>query len=217
MDIPVKIQYADPPGIVIFEIEQISYMIEHDNSGRAFPYNLFQLGVGSVNAPNINEWLLLKTRGMHDLRHVLMLAQVWADGASFSYTMDDINTCAQKVFEFIKTKLFADGLAGLYAEQYSVECLSHDMLRKYLHAHDKLSDEQKRRHMRICRKRGYEDLEDGWERIIGDGVAPAPDVNTDGLDSGLLEGIRHLVSGLYRKNSVSSTDAYKSGRVQRTR
>ena len=180
----LRIEYADLPDTIAFRIGAGHYYLRHITDGSYYPYKLYQSssgGFGSydqqINITNINEWIYQASGGHHSYESVLHLAQSFEDGKKSAYKFEDLVECSNDIYALICEKLFHDGYAGRFADQFDIECMSQSRLKDALHdanLGDGTTEERQKRFVHVCEKNGYTDLGMAWQKVITTGGSPEP-------------------------------------------
>lgn len=198
----IIIRYANPPGLIVFSLGSATYILEHHPDTPRTPYMVTEIGGLKQKITNINEWLGLKTRARYNLELLHDLANAFIMGKESSYDQDDLLGCADLVFGHVKKMLFKDGLAGRYAEQCDIECMSLDEIRHRLaRAVDiHVSQDRVRRFMRVCQKNGWADLADGWSKYLDGSESQTLDTaQAPVVDDAIQRSIKRLVANRFTK------------------
>jgi len=199
----IIIRYASPPDLIVFSIGDVTYILEHCEKTPRTPYTITEVGGFKTRTNNINEWLGLKTRARYNLELLHDLANAFLMGRDSAYSQEDLEVCADKVFEHVCSVLFRDGLAGRFAEFHDIECMSLNTIRRKLNdaATVKVPQERVRRYIHVCRKNGWIDLASSWERYLEDGSETPPDLVQDPVAGEVIRrGVNRLVRGLFTKD-----------------
>lgn len=200
----ITIKYAIPPDLIVFSLGNAIYILEHHADVPRTPYSIIEVGGLRQKTNNINEWLGLKTRARYNLELLHDLANAFIMGRESSYDQNDLDSCAELVFDHTRAILFKDGLAGRYVEMHDIECMTLDEIKRRLSqaTSTNIPQDRIRRYMRVCQKNGWPDLADGWSRFLeGPVEETAVDIGHDLIvDDTIKRSIKRLVTASFTKD-----------------
>jgi len=202
----IVIRYAVPPEIIVFSIDEATYILEYKKDVPRTPYTVIEIGGIGGKITNINEWIAQKTNARYNLELLHDLANAFIMGRESSYHLTDLQECADEIFSHARNMLFRDGLAGRYAELHDIECMSlNDIKHELGTAHSAhISQDRVRRFLRVCQKNGWSDLADGWLKFLKEPFErPNPVIDQIGapiVDDTIRRSIKRLVASTYTKD-----------------
>jgi len=198
----VKIEYAEPPHLIVFSIDGVTYTLKTEPSAMKLPHSLTQNNVPIATA-NVNNWIAQQTSGHYSLPILVAMAESFAAGKRDAYTLDDLIACGVMTFEVMRSKLFEDGLAGRYSEIFDIECLPTRKLDAAIHKTGQGETESRiNRYIKVCLSANRQDLADAWTRILEHknfGHIKYIRIETPDLDDPIRRSIEAAIRKRFRK------------------
>jgi hypothetical protein len=156
-------------GLIVFELNDRIYTLKQESSAIRIPFALYEMG-RDLDIHNIDSWLFINSRGQCSYATFTQLAAAFVAGRNDAYQLDDMVACGKLVFEYIRNKLFVDGLAGKYAESFDIECMPVSVigtkLKEAISKPEERSYNRAVRFRNVCERNGWDALAAGWSRLL---------------------------------------------------
>ena len=204
----LSVVYAEPPNLIAFDLDGIIYTLKYEQSAVSNEFILTEEGKGGVPTNNIAEWVALASHGHYSLRLLQQLAEAWADGRKSAFSIQDVIKCSSVIFEYIRNKLFVDGVAAQYAEKFDIECTPLSEMKKQFK--EQVQNPRLRsflrikRYSKVCEKNGWYELSGAWDRLL-ETVQPEVERNLPQfpvVDEQLRRNIELFVAERFQKNAT---------------
>lgn len=205
----VLIKHVELPNLIIFELNGRTYSLKQEQTAIHTPFVLNEVGFGNLNVINIDSWFYTNSRGQCSYAVFLQLVEAFVAGQKDAYQLDDLVACGKVVFEYVRNKLFLDGLAGKYAESFDIECMTAaeigSCLKEAIVKPETRSYGRVIRFRNVCERNGWEALASGWSRLLSslDPVEVEKKKQFPIIDEQLKTSIERLVREHFVRKHVS--------------